>query len=356
MSDRVLADDTSGTVTIGDHSVRRMAFGAMRVSGARNAEGVRDRDEAARLYRRVVDRGVNFLDVANIYGYGECEEILAEALAPYPSDLLVGTKAGFRSGMKLEPGMRSLPPSGRPEDIKAECEQSLRRLRVDCIDLYQVHVPDPDVPYAETVGAFVELRDAGKVRHIGISNVTLDHLATAQSLCTVVSVQNAYNVGRRRSEDVLRACEEQGIAFVPHSPNILAGLRRRVDRRRGRAGAWCVAAADRGRVAARALAGHGAHPGHVEARACRRQHRRRMARAHRPGTRASRRGRGGDGDLSRAGATRRCSPTSDVGTRGARSRSRRRRSRWPAARARSRAPGRCRRTGRSGRTAPRSST
>ncbi len=223
MIDRVLADDTVGTVTIGDHAVRRMAFGAMRVSGARNVEGVRSRDEAARLYRRVVDRGVNFLDVANIYGFGECEEILAEALAPYPSDLLVGTKAGFRSGMKLEPGMRSLPPSGRPEDIKAECEQSLRRLRVDCIDLYQVHVPDPDVPYAETVGAFVELRDAGKVRHIGISNVTLDHLAIAQGLCTVVSVQNAYNVGRRRSEDVLRACEEQGIAFVPHSPNILAG-------------------------------------------------------------------------------------------------------------------------------------
>ncbi len=223
MIDRVLADDTVGTVTIGDHAVRRMAFGAMRVSGARNAEGVRDRDEAKRLYRRVVDRGVNFLDVANIYGFGECEEILAEALAPYPSDLLVGTKAGFRSGMKLEPGMRSLPPSGRPGDIKAECEQSLRRLRVDCIDLYQVHVPDPDVPYAETVGAFVELRDAGKVRHIGISNVALDHLAIAQGLCTVVSVQNAYNVGRRRSEDVLRACEEQGIAFVPHSPNILAG-------------------------------------------------------------------------------------------------------------------------------------
>ena len=246
MSDRVLADDTSGTVTIGDHSVRRMAFGAMRVSGARNAEGVRDRDEAARLYRRVVDRGVNFLDVANIYGFGECEEILAEALAPYPSDLLVGTKAGFRSGMKLEPGMRSLPPSGRPEDIKAECEQSLRRLRVDCIDLYQVHVPDPDVPYAETVGAFVELRDAGKVRHIGVSNVTLEHLAIAQSLCTVVSVQNAYNVGRRRSEDVLRACEEQGIAFVPHSPNILAGSDAESTVAEVALGAWRVAAADRG--------------------------------------------------------------------------------------------------------------
>jgi aryl-alcohol dehydrogenase-like predicted oxidoreductase len=222
MSTRVLADDTNGTVTIGDHAVRRLGFGAMRASGARNAEGVRDRGEAVRLYRRVVDRGVNFLDVANIYGYGECEEILAEALHPYPADLLVGTKAGFRPG-KLEPGMRSLPPLGRPEHIREECEKSLRRLRVDCIDLYQVHVPDPDVPYAETVGAFVELRDEGKIRHIGVSNVTLDHLAIAQELCTVVSVQNAYNVGRRRSEDVLRACSDRGIAFIPHSPNILAG-------------------------------------------------------------------------------------------------------------------------------------
>jgi pyridoxine 4-dehydrogenase len=222
MSDQLLADDSVGTITIGDHTVRRLAFGAMRVSGARNAEGVRDRDEAAKLYRRVVDRGVNFLDVANIYGYGECEEILAEALHPYPSDLLIGTKAGFKPG-KIEPGMRSLPPLGRPEHIKEECDKSLRRLRVDAIDLYQVHVPDPDVPYAETVGAFVELQEQGKVRHIGISNVTLEHLATAQALCTVVSVQNAYNVGRRQSENVLRACEQQGIAFIPHSPNILAG-------------------------------------------------------------------------------------------------------------------------------------
>ena len=219
---RKLNDDTNGSVTIGDHTVRRMAFGAMRVSGARNTAGVRDRDEAIRLYRRVYERGVNFIDVANIYGYGECEEILAEALHPYPDDLLVGTKAGFRPG-KIEPGMRSLPPLGRPEHIREECEKSLRRLRVDRIDLYQVHVPDPDVPYEETVGAFVELQHEGKVRDIGVSNVTLEHLADAQALCQVVSVQNAYNVGRRRSEEVLRVAEEQGIAFIPHSPNILAG-------------------------------------------------------------------------------------------------------------------------------------
>ena len=219
---RTLDDDTNGIVAIGGHTARRMAFGAMRVSGARNAAGVRDRDEAIRLYRRVYERGVNFIDVANIYGYGECEEILAEALHPYPDDLLIGTKAGFRPG-RIEPGMRSLPPLGRPEHIREECEKSLRRLRVDRIDLYQVHVPDPDVPYEETVGAFVELQHEGKVRDIGVSNVTLEHLADAQALCQVVSVQNAYNVGRRRSEEVLRAAEEQGIAFIPHSPNILAG-------------------------------------------------------------------------------------------------------------------------------------
>jgi pyridoxine 4-dehydrogenase len=216
-----LEDQTVGTVELAGRQVRRLGFGAMRASGARNAEGVRDRDEARALYRRVYDRGVNFIDVANIYGYGECEEILAEALHPYPEDLLVGTKAGFRPG-KIEPGKNSLPPLGRPEHIKEECDKSLLRLRVDCIDLYQVHVPDPDVPYAETVGAFVELQQAGKIRHIGLSNVTLEHLATAQALCDVVSIQNAYNVGRRGSEDVLRACEEQGIAFIPHSPNILA--------------------------------------------------------------------------------------------------------------------------------------
>src|ERR1700722_19829097 len=147
----------------------------MRASGARNAEGKRDRGAAVVLYRRVYERGVNFIDVANIYGYGECEDILAEALYPYPDDLLIGTKAGFRPG-KIQPGQTSLPPFGRPEHIKEECDKSLRRLRLDCIDLYQVHVPDPEVAYEDTVGAFVELQAQGKIRHIGISNVTLDQL------------------------------------------------------------------------------------------------------------------------------------------------------------------------------------
>ena len=216
-------DDTSvGTVVLADVAVRRLGFGAMRISGARNDKGERDRQEAIALCRRVYDRGVNFIDAANIYGYGECEEILSQAFHPYPADLLIATKAGFRPG-KLQPGQRSLPPLGRPEHIREECEKSLRRLHVECIDLYQIHVPDPSVPYAETVGAFVELQEAGKIRAIGVSNVDRSHLATAQSLCEVVSVQNAYNVGNRSSEDVLDACEHQGIVFIPHSPNVLSG-------------------------------------------------------------------------------------------------------------------------------------
>ncbi len=217
---RTLNDVTVGTVDLAGKTVRRLGFGAMRVSAARNSEGRRDRVAAVRLCRRVYERGVNFIDVANIYGYGECEEILAEALHPYPADLLIGTKAGFKPG-RIEPGQRSLPPSGRPEHIKEECELSLRRLGIDVLDLYQVHVPDPEVPYVETVGAFADLQREGKVRHVGVSNVSLRQFEEARSVCEIVSVQNVYNVARRGSEDVLTACGAVGIAFIPHSPNIL---------------------------------------------------------------------------------------------------------------------------------------
>jgi aryl-alcohol dehydrogenase-like predicted oxidoreductase len=224
MSDQILADDSVGTFTIGDLTVRRLGFGAMRISGARNAEGVRDRDEARRLVRRVVDRGVNFVDTANIYGYGESEEIIAEALHPYPAGLVIATKAGYQPG-KIQKGHVTLAANGHPDHIRAECEESLRRLKLDVIDLYQVHVPDPSVPYDETIGAFVELQQAGKVRHIGLSNVTAEQLAFAQQLCTVVSVQNRYNAGDRNSDAVLDACQAQGIAFLPWAPVILPSRR-----------------------------------------------------------------------------------------------------------------------------------
>jgi pyridoxine 4-dehydrogenase len=217
----VLDDATVGTATFGDHSVRRLGFGAMRISGARDANGVRDRVEAVRICRSVAERGVNLFDTANIYGYGESEELVAEALYPYDG-LLIATKAGFKPG-KIEPGKTSLPPLGRPEHIREECEKSLRRLRVDVIDLYQVHVPDPDVPYEETVGAFVELQQSGKVRHIGVSNVNLEQLAIARSLCSVVSVQNRYNAGDRTAQGVLKSCEKDGIPFMPWGPLTVRG-------------------------------------------------------------------------------------------------------------------------------------
>jgi pyridoxine 4-dehydrogenase len=217
---RTLDDATTGTVLLGDTVVRRLGFGAMRISGALNSDGVRDREVARSLVRRVVERGVNLIDTANIYGYGQSEEIIAEALKPYRQDLCIATKAGYKPG-KIAPGATTLPPLGRPEHIRDECEKSLVRLGVDVIDVYQVHVPDPDVPYEETVGAFVELQKAGKVRHIGVSNVTVEQLAVARSLCNVVSVQNRYNAGLRTSEAVLEVCERDGIVFLPWQPIVV---------------------------------------------------------------------------------------------------------------------------------------
>lgn len=221
MSDRVLTDATVGTFTIGgDLPIRRLGFGAMRISGARDANGVRDRETARQLVRRVVDRGVNFLDTANIYGYGESEEIIAEALYPYPDDLLITTKAGYLPA-KIQRGHVTLPTRGDPDHIRSECDKSLQRLRLDTIDLYQVHAPDPNVPYDETIGAFVELQRAGKVRHIGISNVTVEQLAFARQHCSVVTVQNRYNAGDRSSDAVVEACEADGIGFMPWAPILL---------------------------------------------------------------------------------------------------------------------------------------
>lgn len=215
----VLDDTAAGTVAIGQRTVRRLGFGAMRVSQARDAQGLADRGLALELVLGVRDRGVQFFDTANIYGLGASEEILAAALAPYDEDVLIATKAGFRPGT-LAPGQRSLAPLGRPEHIREECDRSLRRLRVDCVDLYQVHVPDPEVPWAETVGAFAELQRAGKARMVGVSNVTVEQLREAQAIVEVASVQNRYSVGDRRSERLLEACERDGIAFLPWAPMV----------------------------------------------------------------------------------------------------------------------------------------
>jgi pyridoxine 4-dehydrogenase len=214
---RVLGDATTGTVALGNLTPRRLGFGAMRISGARRPDGVRDRDLARQLCRRAYGRGITLIDTADIYGYGESEEIIAEALRPYPDDLVIATKAGFRPG-KILPGHHTLPPLGTPEHIRAACEASLRRLHVEHLDVYQVHTPDPTVPFADTVGAFVELQRQGKVRHIGLCNVSVSQLELARSMCTVVSVQNRYNASDRTHEQVLRACEQAAVAFLPWQP------------------------------------------------------------------------------------------------------------------------------------------
>jgi aryl-alcohol dehydrogenase-like predicted oxidoreductase len=193
----------------------------MRISSARNPEGRRDRAEAVRLCRRAYERGVRFFDTADIYGLGESEEIIAEALHPYPDDLVIATKAGFRPA-RIEAGHATMPPRGRPEDIKAQAEKSLMALRLDCLPVYQVHVPDPSIPYADTLGAFADLQQEGKVAHIGICNVSEAQLELARSLVPVVSVQNRYNPSDRAFEGVLAACETAGIPFLPWQPIAVA--------------------------------------------------------------------------------------------------------------------------------------
>ena len=212
--DTSLANAGSGTIDIGgDLTVRRLGFGAMRITGPGIWGEPRDRDEAKAVLRRAIEMGVNFIDTADSYGPQVSEELIAEALHPYPEDLVIATKGGLE-----RTGPNRWPSNGRPDHLKEACEGSLRRLRLDEIALYQLHRPDPNVPYEDSVGALVELKEAGKIRHIGVSNVTEEQLRTAQSMTPVVSVQNRYNVSDRESESMLDLCEQEDIAFLPYSP------------------------------------------------------------------------------------------------------------------------------------------
>ena len=197
----------------GDRQVHRLGFGAMRITG----EGIwgppDDPEEAKRLLRRVVELGIDLIDTADSYGPEVSENLIAEALHPYPDGLLIATKGGLR---RTGPGQ--WPRDGRPERLKECCEASLRRLKLDRIDLYQLHSPDPQVPYEDSVGALKELQDEGKIRHIGVSNVSLGELEQARAIVDVVTVQNRYNLTDRHSEDVLEACEQAGIGFIPWFP------------------------------------------------------------------------------------------------------------------------------------------
>jgi pyridoxine 4-dehydrogenase len=213
MAAQPLTDETAGTIELGELRVRRLGFGAMRITG----EGIwgppADREEALAVLRRAVELGIDLIDTADSYGPNVSEELIAEALRPYPEGLTIATKGGL-----LRTGPNQWPREARPEHLREACEGSLRRLGVERIDLYQLHHPDPKVPYEESVGTMKELQDEGKIRHVGVSNVDLEQLATAREIVEVVSVQNRYNLGHRDSADVLEVCQRDGIAFIPWFP------------------------------------------------------------------------------------------------------------------------------------------
>ena len=203
----------SGTFALGGKEIHRLGYGAMRITG----EGVwgepADRAGCVRTVRRAVELGVDLIDTADSYGPEVSEDIIREALHPYPEELLIATKAGLtRQG----PG-RWLPV-GRPEYLRQQCEMSLRRLGVETIDLFQLHRIDPKVPAAEQFGLLADLIDEGKVRAVGLSEVTVKELQAALAAVPVVSVQNRYNLTDRSSEDVLDHCEAEGIGFIPWFP------------------------------------------------------------------------------------------------------------------------------------------
>ncbi len=203
----------AGTVTLGDLTVNRMAFGAMRVTGKGIWGDPADPDEAKRVLRRAVELGIDFIDTANSYGPEVSENLIAEALHPYPEQLVIATKGGL-----TRPGPGEWRRDGRPEAMREALEGSLKRLRVDRIDLYQLHAVDPVVPLEDSVGALAELQREGKIRHIGLSNVDARQLAQAREIAEVVSVQNRYNLADRHSESVVEACERAGTAFIPWFP------------------------------------------------------------------------------------------------------------------------------------------
>jgi pyridoxine 4-dehydrogenase len=203
----------AGTVGLGDLTVNRMGFGAMRLTGPGVIGEPADPENSVAVLRRAVELGVNFIDTAASYGPEINERQIAQALHPYPDGLVIATKGGLhheRHGEWIR--------DGRPETLRALCEASLQRLRVDRIDLYQLHSVDPAVPIEESVGTLVELQGEGKIRHIGLSNVDARQLAQARQVGTIVSVQNRYNLVDRYSEGVLDACERDGIAFLPWFP------------------------------------------------------------------------------------------------------------------------------------------
>ena len=205
---------TNMTFELGDDlTVNRLGFGAMRITG----EGIwgwpPDRENALKILRRAVELGVNLIDTADAYGPETSELLIAEALHPYPNGLVIATKGGL-----TRPGPGNWVPNCRPEHLKQALEGSLKRLRLERIDLYQLHAVDSKVPIEESVGALKQMQDAGKIRHIGLSNVDPEEIARARKIVPIVSVQNRYNIEDRQSENVLAYCEKENLGFLPWFP------------------------------------------------------------------------------------------------------------------------------------------
>ncbi|MGE3402644.1 MAG: aldo/keto reductase [Vicinamibacterales bacterium] len=204
---------TTPTITLGDLTVNRLGFGAMRLTGYGIIGPPADRDECRRVLRRAVELGVTFIDTANSYGPFVSEEIIAEALHPYPAGLVIATKAGL-----VRPGPHQWTPDGRPEHLKSECEGSLRRLKLERLDLFQLHRVDSKVPVADQLGALEDLVREGKVRYVGFSEAGVEVLELARRTLPLVSVQNKYNLGERTWDPVVDYCEREGLAFIPWYP------------------------------------------------------------------------------------------------------------------------------------------
>src|ERR1700731_650244 len=204
----------AGTITLGGElSVNRLGFGAMRLTG----EGVwgppKDRNKALAVLRRAVELGVNFIDTADSYGPHVSEELIAEALAPYPKNLVVATKGGWN-----RPGPNQWTHDASPAHLRQAVEGSLKRLRLDRIDVYQLHVPDPVVPFDASIETLANMQSEGKIRLVGLSNVTVEHIERARKIVPIVSVQNRYSFADREWDNVVDYCEANGIAFIPWFP------------------------------------------------------------------------------------------------------------------------------------------
>src|SRR5260221_4155880 len=200
-------------IALGTLTVNRLGFGAMGGPGPDIWGPPKDRKQAHAVFRRAIELGVNFFDTADAYGPNTDEELIAEALHPYPKGLVIGTKGGC-----IRPSANRWDADGRPEHLRSAVEGSLKRLKLERMDLYQLHTVDPDVKLEDSVGALAEMQRAGKIRHLGLSNVSVKELEQARKIAPIVSVQNRYNLGDRKSDKVLLACEKLGIAFLPWYP------------------------------------------------------------------------------------------------------------------------------------------